>query len=131
PNSNHAAEEENNNHTTLITICSPPEAKDDILQGNYPPTPLLNNMIINTGSPVATIHINNESPVTKNKIQKYSSINYSTLKQLPTVQGFTNPLAANSETLEAYIELPEFAYKNIKASAKYHHNDIPLQASEG
>ncbi|CAG8728781.1 9176_t:CDS:1, partial [Dentiscutata erythropus] len=62
PNSNHAAEEENNNHTTPITIYSPPEARDDILQGNYPPTPLLNNMIINTGSPVATVHINNESP---------------------------------------------------------------------
>ncbi|CAG8663531.1 7207_t:CDS:2, partial [Dentiscutata heterogama] len=91
----------------------------------------MNKKEINAGLSDATIHTNSEPIIAKNKAQKYLSINYSTLKQLPTVQGFANPLAASIKTFGSYIELTEFAYKNIKASAKYHHNDLPLQASEG
>ncbi|CAG8829496.1 28323_t:CDS:1, partial [Dentiscutata erythropus] len=97
PNNNHATEE-NNNQTTPVTICSQPEARDDIPQGNYPPTPLLNNMIINAGLPDTTRCTNNEPLITKNKARKYQLIDYSSLKQLPTVQGFTNPIAASIES---------------------------------
>ncbi|RIB03676.1 hypothetical protein C2G38_2049074 [Gigaspora rosea] len=31
----------------------------------------------------------------------------------------------------AYVELQEFAYKNMKASAKFHYEELPLQTSEG
>ncbi|CAG8614911.1 16084_t:CDS:2 [Dentiscutata heterogama] len=125
PNNNHANEEESNNQT-ITTICSPPEVRENIPQGNYPPTSLLNNMIVNAGLSDATICTNGEPIIAKNKARKYLSINYSTLKQLPTVQGLWKSIAFGS-----YIELTEFAYKNIKESAKYHHDDLPLQASEG
>lgn len=121
----------------------------------------MSDMVID---PIPPKNAKNELSVTRNKAHKYPSINYTTLKQLPVVQGFTNPLAANIESkrlwwvanwtegnkviemlsgkpnlttrlwksiaFSAYIELQEFAYKNMKASAKFHHEELPLQTSE-
>ncbi|CAG8695561.1 3710_t:CDS:2, partial [Racocetra persica] len=46
-NNNQPTEEEQSNLTTPITICSSARTKDDIIPGNYPPTPTFNRRIVN------------------------------------------------------------------------------------
>ncbi|CAG8738667.1 18304_t:CDS:2, partial [Racocetra persica] len=46
-NNNQPTEEEQSNLTTPVTIYSSSGTKDDIIPGNYPPTPTFNRRIVN------------------------------------------------------------------------------------
>lgn len=139
--------------------------RDELPQGNFPSTPILNNMIIDLVSSETSSCTKNELSIKRSKSHKYPSINYTTLKQLPIVKDFTNPLAASIESkrlwwvsnwlegqkviemlpckpnlssrlwkaiaFSSYVDLQEFAYRNMKAIAKSHHEEILLQASDG
>lgn len=157
--------EERNEHTTPATICSQSESRNDLPQGNYPPTPILNSMIIDSAPLETSTSTRDELSITRNKARKYLSINYTTLKQLPVVKDFMNQLAASIESKRlwwvsnwsegqkviemlpcklnltsrlwkaiafgAYVDIQEFGHKNMRANAKFYHEEILLQASEG
>ncbi|CAG8511760.1 6902_t:CDS:2 [Cetraspora pellucida] len=107
--------------TRTANSCSTDIAKH-ITQdtGNYPSTPVLNNLIMATSrvilqpqSLVATSESNKSTQplmsvaavlVFKSAIRKYLFLDYTKLKGICDVQGFSNPYAARSETEDRKTE---------------------------
>lgn len=91
-------EKEQNEQATPTTICSQSEMRNELPQGNYPSTPILNSMIIDTVPAKTSIGVKDELSIIRNKARKYPSISYAMLKQLPVVNDFTNSPAASIES---------------------------------
>ncbi|CAG8594064.1 17551_t:CDS:2 [Gigaspora margarita] len=144
--------EENNKFP--VTVSS--DTRELTNQGNYPSTPILNDIIEN----IATMKIlysgsNKQSnktdpdqpsklPTVKSGNYKFPVMEYKTIKNLLVVHNFSQKtieiLACKPNLISqvwksiafgAYIDLQEFSYKNIKANVKYLSEDTPLQVSNG
>ncbi|CAG8557405.1 1507_t:CDS:2 [Gigaspora margarita] len=102
---------------TPATICSQPVMRDELPQGNFLSTPILNNMIIELVSSETSSCTKNGLSIKRSKSHKYPSINYTTLKQLPIVKDFTNPLAVSIETF-ALSEHGKLAHGESRANLK-------------
>ncbi|KAF0388488.1 hypothetical protein F8M41_011019 [Gigaspora margarita] len=59
-NNRRMTEETQNKQATPVTICSQPVMRDELLQGNFISTPILNNMIINLVSSKTSSCIKND-----------------------------------------------------------------------
>ncbi|CAG8452775.1 9879_t:CDS:2 [Cetraspora pellucida] len=105
PDNNQLPEED---HTSPLTIDST-DTRELITQGNYPPTPILNEIIANIKpSDVVVSKDNmqksenqdqtNKQLIVKKGSRRFPTIEYKLLKNLPIVQGFNNPLAAEIES---------------------------------
>ncbi|CAG8479738.1 27148_t:CDS:2 [Gigaspora margarita] len=60
------SEEERNEHTTPATICLQSETRNDLPQGNYPSTPILNSMIIDSAPLKTSTSTRDELSITRN-----------------------------------------------------------------
>ncbi|CAG8582878.1 3784_t:CDS:1, partial [Dentiscutata heterogama] len=105
---------ENQAHDTSSATISPAtDAKDELHQGNYPPTPIFNNILTNATpmqimNDLSNLQDNenqkqpNKPSLSKKGGHKFPAINYSTVKQMPVVEGFSNPLATKIESIRLW-----------------------------
>ncbi|CAG8771150.1 12712_t:CDS:2 [Cetraspora pellucida] len=110
-------------------------------QGNYPPFPVINNLIMSANLENQNNEmISNVGVITyKVTARRFPAINYSIIKNMPTVQGFSNPKAVETEHIQSwwalafgsFMNLHEFIYKNLIDSAKEMNDDTTLETSEG
>ncbi|CAG8662124.1 13764_t:CDS:1, partial [Gigaspora rosea] len=68
-------------------------------RGNYFTFPIINNLIINAGME----RVGETAAKTyKSMGKKYPFINYEAVKEIPTIQGFQNPKAAETEHIRLW-----------------------------
>ncbi|RIB30244.1 hypothetical protein C2G38_2153110 [Gigaspora rosea] len=136
------------------------------IEGNYPPKPTINNLIMKASSEAQDKDKQEDDGLIKYKIttRKFPAIDYTAFKQLPVIQGLSNPKAIETERIRAwwvmnwaegqrliemlprkpsltnrvwkalalgsFINLQEFAYKNMVDNVKYMDEDTVLQTAE-
>ncbi|CAG8819898.1 567_t:CDS:2, partial [Cetraspora pellucida] len=73
-------------------------------QGNYPLSSVINNLIIRTNLKSQNNGTTMNAGVTTYKVtaRKFPTINYSIIKNMPTIQGFLNPKAAETERIRSW-----------------------------
>ncbi|CAG8792176.1 16518_t:CDS:2 [Gigaspora margarita] len=101
-------------NSSSMTISLTVEARKNLTQGNYPPTPTLNHMLANITLLEMIVALNeHDNSEVQIQIEKPPII-----KKGAIVYGL-------------YIDLQEFAYKNLKSNIKCPHDETLLQISDG
>ncbi|RIB06409.1 hypothetical protein C2G38_2046808 [Gigaspora rosea] len=74
------------------------------IEGNYPPTPIINNLIMKAVQKHRAAKKQESSEAVKYKIttRKFPAFDYSAFKQLPAIQGMNNPRAIETERIRAW-----------------------------